>query len=349
MTVISAGIDIGSLTTEIFILENEKPKGKICFSSAKLLDNLKKVEKKLKEFKVDLTICAFGYGLPVKKLSDLTDFEVFLATLNLEDEIFGIRKFIEYFRKKEMEIYTIPGVIHLPTVPVSRKINKIDMGTPDKVASVALAMYEQLSELEVKKQNFILVESGYGFNSFIGVKNGKIVDGLGGTSGFISFLSPGCIDGEVAYLLQGFKKNLLFNSGFMNFLGEKISDIGKLPSKVINWICEYLLKGIKVMEVSTNTNKVLVSGRLFKNYKIFKRLRDASKKFGYEIKKLKGFGLSKQSAEGAAIIANGLAGGSFKKIVDSLKIKKASGTCIDYLTPSFRHLIIAKVKDHLKN
>jgi len=46
-----------------------------------------------------------------------------------------------------------------------------------------------------------------------------------------------------------------------------------------------------------------------------------------------------KSAEGAAVIADGLAGGIFEKLVDILEIKKAKGSVLDYITPEMRKYI----------
>ncbi len=39
--------------------------------------------------------------------------------------------------------------------------------------------------------------------------------------------------------------------------------------------------------------------------------------------------ISKESAQGAAFIANGLSGGKFKDIVENMKITEASGSILD--------------------
>ena len=39
--------------------------------------------------------------------------------------------------------------------------------------------------------------------------------------------------------------------------------------------------------------------------------------------------IAKRAAQGATFIANGLLGGSFKHIIDNLKIKEASGSILD--------------------
>jgi predicted butyrate kinase (DUF1464 family) len=41
--------------------------------------------------------------------------------------------------------------------------------------------------------------------------------------------------------------------------------------------------------------------------------------------------VAKQAAQGAALIADGLAGGTYAPLVDALHIREASGTVLDHL------------------
>ncbi len=344
---IAAGIDIGTSTTEVFFLKDGNPFGKIYFPTSELVNNLDWLCNELKKFKTDVIACAFGYGLPVKKLNEITDLDIFLMTLNFDEKVFGVREFLRYFRNKDFNMYVLPGVIHLPTVPIQRKINKIDLGTPDKLASTALAIFELSKHIRINKQNFILVEAGSGFNAVIGVKGGKIVDGVGGSSGFPSLKCSGCLDGELAYILQGFKKSLLSNSGILSFFNLNDVELKKIPRRILGWITEYILKCVKMLETTVNPNYVVVSGQLFNNSIFYKKVKTKLEKFGHKVKKLEGFGVAKQSAEGAAIIANGLAKGKYRKIVKQLRILEAKGTCLDYLSPSFKLLIKDRVQNML--
>lgn len=328
---IAVGIDAGTNTSELIVLKDEKVVERISYHR---LDD--KVVKDLKEIDADVYAGLSGYGLPVKKFSEIDDRELTLMTLNFDETIIGLRRIVEMIREDEIgrRMYTIPAVIHLPTVPEYRKLNKIDMGTSDKVCSVALAMYQLKKEgVKYEKQNFVLVEAGYGFNAFIAVKNGKIVDGLGGTSGFPSFSSIGAIDGELAYLLSDFPKSMLFNGGIKSYLN--IDRMEELPRFAVEWLCEYIVKGIRAVSVSLKEYDVIVSGRFFDLF--YEEFVEFS---GIKAKKLKSVG--KQSAEGAAIIANGLAGGKFKELVEHLELKKAKGTILDYITPDIKKFLRIK-------
>ena len=331
---VAVGIDAGTSSFEIFALEEGKPVLKRTFSTSEVRKMPEIVLRELREINPDVIAGLSGYGLPVKRFSELSDKDVFLMTLNFDETVMGVRRLIDLIRRSEFGriTWTIPGVIHLPTIPEYRKLNRIDMGTSDKLCSVALAIY-QLGK-PFNEQNFVLVEAGYGFSAFIAVKNGKIVDGIGGTSGFPSFSSLGSMDGELAYLLGDFPKSMLFSGGIRSLLrdrGINVDRLEDLPEFAVEWICEFIMKGIRAVSVSLDEFNVIVSGRFFDVF------RDEFKEFsGIEVVKLKGFGMAKQSAEGAAIIANGLAGGVFKDIVDRLEIRKAKGSVLDYITSDIR-------------
>ncbi|RLI75323.1 DUF1464 domain-containing protein [Archaeoglobales archaeon] len=336
---IFAGIDPGTSSYEIFALDDDKPLDKITISTEEVRKNPNTLLKALKDLNADVIAGLSGYGLPIKKFSELDEEDVFLMTLNKDkNSTMGMRRLIEIAKKENLNIYTIPGVILLPTIPEWRKINRIDMGTADKLCSVCLALYQLSRESPIEKQNFVLVEAGFGFNAFISVKNGEIVDGIGGTSGFPAFSSLGAMDSELAYLLRPFPKSLLFGGGIRSYLNDRGIKIEKIEDldDYVDLLAEFIVKGISVAEVSLGkADKILVSGKVFDLLDIIKKIED----FGYRVVKLKGFGRAKQSAEGAAIIANGIGNGKFRKIVDHLEIKKAKGSVLDYITSEFREYL----------
>jgi predicted butyrate kinase (DUF1464 family) len=328
ITLIVAGIDAGTSGYEIFIMEDCKPLTKLSFSGEEVKENPDVIVDALKSWNVDVAAGLSGYGLPVKKFSELTDREIFLMTLNLDkNATLGLRMLIEVAKRSDLPIYTVPGVIHLDTVPKHRKMNRIDIGTSDKLCSVALAL---ATIEELVEQNFILGEIGYGFSAFIAVEKGRIVDGLGGTSSFPGWSSLGFMDAELAYLLGDFEKSLVFSGGVRSFAADKGLD----EKEACEILAEFAAKSIKALEPSMRWDRIILSGSRARG--ISKRLSEI---LDAEITILKGFGIAKQSAEGAAVIAEGIEGGEYSWVVERLRIKEARGTVIDYITSDvLKHL-----------
>ncbi len=323
-----AGVDAGTKSYDIAILE----KGEIfveSFPTEKIRKDPEPILETLERHDVEISAGLSGYGIPIKPFFDLTENEVKLMTLNLEASVsVGLRKLINEIIKRKLKFYTVPAIIHIQTIPAWRKFNKIDLGTSDKLCSAVLAAFELSEEVEIEKQNFILAEVGYGFSSFVAVKDGKIVDALGGTSGFMGFSSIGSIDAELAYLLGGFSKNLIFSGGVKSFVEEYGGD-------EIEILAEFVMKGFKSMEVSVPDAEFILSGRFAEKL---------SKKLGYRV--LRGFGKGKQSAEGAALIADAISGGKSRRIVKSLGVFDAKGTVLDYLSRELKEIVLKRLNMH---
>ncbi len=107
-----------------------------------------------------------GYGLPNRRLSEISEREMFELTLVREGErvpvLDGMKKFFAIVREASLEILFLPGVIQLPTVPRWRKFNKIDMCTADKTCIGALSaeLVAQKKRVTYSEANHIVVELG---------------------------------------------------------------------------------------------------------------------------------------------------------------------------------------------
>ncbi len=322
---ITAGIDVGTKDTCIIVSDDGKILDYIKVENLK--ENVNTLIDFLRRHDPHAIGCGFGYGLPIKRLSELNERDIAYLTLSFEKEMFGVRRFLNELKQRFGDkSYTVPSVKLLPTVPMHRKFNKIDMGTSDKVCSVALALERMKNDYV--KQNFVLVEGGYGFNSFIAVKGGKIVDGLGGTSGFLSFSSSGALDLEVASLIGNYRKELIFKGGLKSLVNCEIDDI---PDYALEWLFEYVMKGVKIMEVSIGEHyEIVVSGRIFDMY--WREFEDFT---GCKVYRLESV---KSSAEGACLIANGIIGGVYSKLLRHLELDRAKGSVLDFIAEDLRKL-----------
>ncbi len=336
------GIDPGTRSFDFLGLDDDK----VILDTSILSDDIAKKPEKLIEVlksvgRVDYIVGPSGYGLPVKRLSELDEKDFFLLTLVKKEELhrvsvlLGMQKSLGMYVKEDPPMYFIPGVIHLPTVPFYRKINRIDMGTADKLCCAVLGIVDQAKERDInfKKTSFILLEIGFGYTAAIAVENGQIVDGIGGTTGCPGFISSGFMDGELAYLMEKFDKTVLFDGGAASLAKTNVPE--ELPKHRDAWECliESAVKDALMLNaVVSEPREILVSGRLSRMPEV---VNEVAKRLSHvaPVRRVKGMKnvKAKEAAQGAAIVANGLAGGKHKELVEHLKIKEAKGTVLDYV------------------
>lgn len=276
----------------------------------------------------DLIAGPSGYGLPLITGDRVTEADLRLALLAPEGEsggIGGLGGLLRLLIASELPVVFTPGVIHLPTVPLHRKLNRIDLGTADKVAAAALAIRDQTTRLKLPagETSFILLELGGAFTAALAVEEGAIVDGVGGTAGPMGFKSSGGWDGEVAFLAGQVGKDLLFRGG----RSEPPADGAALDA----WLESAHKAVLGLTAAVPKPREILLSGRHSADAEVTERLVPRLGGIA-PVRLLEGFaGTAKQGAQGAAILADGLAGGPFGEIVDSLRLREAGGTVLDYL------------------
>src|SRR4030095_8819241 len=169
---------------------------------------------------LDLVVGPSGYGLPLTHARELTERDLRLACLAPRGEsggIGGLSSLMRELATASVPVLVTPGVVHLPSVPAHRKVNRVDMGTADKVCAAALAIHDQARRRDCHERNvsLILLELGGAFTAAIAVENGQIVDGGGGTSGPLGVRASGALDGEVAFLSGIVSKDMLFGGGVL--------------------------------------------------------------------------------------------------------------------------------------
>ena len=272
---------------------------------------------------LDLVAGPSGYGLPLVPGNALTENDVRLACLSAPGDAGGIGGLAAVMRalaQIPVPVVFTPGVIHLASVPAHRKVNRIDIGTADKVCAAALALHEQsvYRECAPAEVSFILLELGGAFSAAVAVDRGRIVDGLGGTSGPIGWQSAGALDGEIAYLAGHWSKSMLFHGG--------ASEAGPDGREAF---VEGAAKAVAALRVSAPAARdVLLSGRMASEAWVLEAL---TARLG-RVRVVDGFAsTAKHAAQGAALLAEGLAGGISRTLIDTLGLRDASGSVLDHL------------------
>jgi predicted butyrate kinase (DUF1464 family) len=344
------GIDPGTVSFDLCGLDGEQvfldttlPSPEFAKNPQALIDLLQAAQP------VDLIAAPSGYGLALVPIEQFGDAERFLFTLVDERErdripvLGGMGKMISLMKASGLPILFIPGVIHLPTVPEHRKANKLDMGTADKLSCLALGIFDQARQYKIPyaETSFIYVEVGGAYTAVMAVQGGKVVDGIGGTIGGPGFYSLGGMDGELAYLLTSFHKEILFSGGAAFIAGRPdlspdalAEAIHQDPQAAIAW--EALLEGVSKSVAAEKVvvpepREIIISGRLCRTAAIRAELVERLSVFG-KVRRVEGFAkIAKEAAQGGALIAEGLAGGAYQELVEVMQLRGATGTVLDHL------------------
>ena len=279
---------------------------------------------------LDLVAGPSGYGLPLVRGEDFTPDDLELMSLVHPDErgddlgVLGFRSWVRAFVASGLPVVFLPGLIHLPTVPAHRKVNAIDLGTPDKLSAAALALrFDAAERGGLGASTFALVEVGSAFSAVLVVTEGRLVDASAGTRGPIGLRSGGVWDGEAAYWRGPLSKNDLFRGG--------LADLGSDGPEAYR---ESLTKHVAALQAVTPFERIYVSGAGVERPDVAALTFEALSRFGTVIPlpSLPGAWV-KHAAQGAALLADGLAGGPNADLVDSLRLREASGRVLDWLRP----------------
>src|SRR5256886_3239515 len=182
------GIDPGTVSIDVCGLENGTLfRDRSCPTAAALADPGGFVAVLTDAGPLDLIAGPSGYGLPLVRAREATEEELRLAFLAAEGEaggIGGLRALARTLARSGLPVVFTPGVIHLTSVPEHRKINRVDMGTADKVCVAALAIAEQAERFArpLDEVSLVLLELGGAFTAVIAGAGGQNVDGAGGVA-----------------------------------------------------------------------------------------------------------------------------------------------------------------------
>ena len=315
---------------------------------------------------LDLVVGPSGYGLPLKAARDLTDTDLKLAFLAAAGEpggIGGLRSLMRALAASDLPVVLTPAVIHLQSVPAHRKVNRIDMGTADKVCAAALAIREHAARhgCRERESSFVLLELGGAFTAALTVLHGQIVDGIAGSAGPLGARGAGALDGEVAFLAGSISKRMVFEGGAASIAGQPDGDPMELfasntaaAALAFEAYVESAVKAVAAAAVTLDDQQssqvaarlrhsspqasdegtvrdVILSGRFAGvpavRDEVTRRLKGRA-----AVHVLSGFTpAAKHAAQGAALVADGLAGGASAPIVEALRIREASGSIFDHL------------------
>ncbi len=337
------GIDPGTVSFDLCLLEDREVRFEESIPSTVVAERPENMAEKCLSLEPNVIIAPSGYGLPNRRLSEISEREMFELTLVREGDsvpvLDGMKKFFAIMKKSGLEILFLPGVIQLPTVPRWRKFNKIDMGTADKlcIGALSVEMVSQMKGVTYSEVNHICIELGGGYNCVITIEKGRIINGIGGTLfPGPGFMNAGAMDGEIAYLLRDFEKSLLFQGGASYLAGSASLPIEGLTREsypeAFNAFIEGVLFAVCSQRALLESREIYLSGRLTSYENICDPLRVCLEELGYTVSPLPTLSnKSKAAAQGYAMVGNGLYGGYYEPLVKHMMIDQAEGSVIDYV------------------
>ena len=334
-----AGVDPGTVSFDVCVLDDGEVILERSFRTVDVgADPELLVEALVEHGPFELVLGPAGYGLPLVPVAQVGERELALMLLLREDEphghvgVGGMRSIVRSLMASGLPLVFGPGAIHLPTIPAYRKWNRIDLGTADKVASAALCIADQARRLGVDfaETSFVMLELGGAFSAALAVDGGRIVDGLGGSAGPIGARACGALDAEAAYLLgAALSKETVFSGGALAGadLSAGLEALRRDPRHREGWLAleEGAAKAALALTASAPApREILLAGRLAPG------MIDAlGARLAHVAPVRIATGLA--AAQGAAVLADGLAGGRYAALVERLGVRDASGSALDHL------------------
>lgn len=338
-----AGVDPGTVSFDLCVLQDGETVVEQVFETGShgvpLLDAL------ARHGPYDLIYGPSGYGLPLVNAAGVGERQLAEMVLVRPDEahaeagIGGMRSLLRSLARSGLPVVFGPGVVHLPTVPRHRKYNRIDLGTADKVCAAACAIVDQSARrgIPLHESAMVLLELGGAFTAALAIEGGKIVDGMGGSSGPLGVRAAGALDGELAYLLgPALRKQTLYSGGALDPTGQaEITDLGALWSSAEHaegWaaLLEAAVKAVRGLVVSVpEPHEIVVSGRLARLPELIATLASSLQSVAPVVPLAPG--RASTAARGGALLADALTGGPYAPLADVMRLPEASGSALDYL------------------
>ncbi|MGP0065422.1 MAG: DUF1464 family protein [Isosphaeraceae bacterium] len=323
------GSDPGTSSLDLLLLDDGAVADQVRLLPDQLRDEPDTLARLLRRWSpIDLVAAPSGYGLPLVRGEAFVEDHIEQMSLVRPDErgsasgVVGFRAWVRAFVRSGQPLVFLPGGLHLPTIPAHRKVGAVDVGTPDKVAVATLALqFDAAGCGGFDRSTFAVVEIGTAFSAILVVSRGRLVDASAGTRGPIGLRSGGGWDGELAYWHGPLSKEDLFRGG--------LADLGAIGPDAFR---ESLLKHTAALQAVTPFERIYLSGRGLERPEILRLATEALSTSGQAIPlpSLPGAWV-KHGAQGAALIADALAGGRYRPLADSLQIASASGSVWDVL------------------
>ncbi|HYL82281.1 MAG TPA: DUF1464 family protein, partial [Candidatus Acidoferrum sp.] len=164
------------------------------------------VEDILSAFPAAPIVLPSGFGVPVTRVGELLDRDIAEITLRREAHLTDpLGQFLAEARRRPLRAFCIPAVRSLPSIPLHRKLNQVDLGTADVVCAAAWALHclAQQEKRAYASSNFVLLHLGAATRALLAVQGGRIVDGIGRSAEGLGTAPRAAANGPLTSLGRG--------------------------------------------------------------------------------------------------------------------------------------------------
>ncbi len=258
-----------------------------------------------------------GLGIPLTRARDLLDRDIFEMGLRAEPEVAEpLSAFLAHARHRLPAAFCVPGVKGLPSVPVARKLSRLDLGGAGLVCAAGWALH--VLGRTGAGDSFVLLHVGPGSRELAAVRGGRLVDGIGPS---VVGLGPdGARDGgEPA---SGAGPAVWWRREGMRIAEAEARCPGCL--RTARW--EAVEKEVLGLAGAYGLRQVIVTGEA---RAVALEALPARLEYRSLPSPLDGY----EPALGAAVLAAGLTGGPSAGLVDRLGLREARDRVLDFLRP----------------
>ncbi len=356
----SLGIDPGTGSFDLALVEGDRVVWERSVPTASMVSDPGVIMQAIEESGADVVAAPSGYGVPVTWADELRDprrfaFEVLLLSTPYQLEAArgevgvgvyeALARVVEELARSRARAVFVPSVVLLRSVPAWRKLNKVDMGTADKLAAVITGIWGLARRVgNPEDVSGVFLELGFGYNAAVSVLKGRVVDGIGGTYSSMGPLTAGALDLEVVSGVTSWSRFDVYKGGLVELCGSPdlasaerayLRGEGPCASAFAAWL-EGVVKDVARASVplGREAGTVVLSGRYSGLSSILNALREAGHDYVLESPRLPGSSITKHAAQGYAAMAAAAAGDTrslIAEVADRVGVKEACGTVVDYL------------------
>jgi len=356
------GVDPGTRSFDVVLVEGGRVVSEVSVGTEEVARDPGVLLRAIEELEPDYVVGPSGYGVPVTRGDEVLNprrFAIEVLLLSTEEQVEegarlgepGVWVYEALARVVEnlvgrlgSRVLFIPAVVHLRTVPRYRKLNRVDMGTADKLAAAALAVhtYSLREGVDYPRVNAVVAEVGYGYSAALAIESGRVVDGIGGTVASAGTLTAGALDLEVVAQVGSWSRWDVLRGGVFHSAGvyelEPLARAFERGEESHASLFKALVEGVakdvaRALVSAPRAEVVLLSGRYGRDPVLRRLLQELLRDLEVRpVEPLRGASRSKEAAQGYAAVGEGLLGGYFRELVQHLEVGEACGTAVNYLT-----------------